>query len=150
MKINWGKILDAALDTGVTIAKFELWINERISELSDERTQNRALVEIAYEVAKMDNDAWNYLKLHLDIKASKNANAKFMLSYCNYVVSIENNKIRGLLAGDLQEAFDVLRFDVNNGMSVMEAAAHFGILRAYGESSLKANSLNQAFNRLLG
>ncbi len=149
MKINWGKVLDVALDAGATVAKTELWVNEKIRELSDNRTQNQALVEIAYEVAKMDNDAWQYLRLHLDIKAGKNETAGFMLKYCNYVVNLESSKIKGLLAANVNEAFEALQFDFRNGMDVFEMAAHYGILAAYGETSPKANSLTQAFGKLL-
>lgn len=150
MKINWGKVLDVALDAGVTVAKTELWVNEKIRELSDSRTQNQALVEVAYEVAKMDNDAWQYLKLHLDIKASKNNEmAAFMLRYCNYVVNLESSKIKGLLSTNINEAFESLQFDFRNGMDVFEMAAHYGVLAAYGETSPRANSLTQAFGRLL-
>lgn len=149
MKINWGKVLDFALDAGVTVAKTELWVNEKIRELSDSLTQSQALVEIAYEVAKMDNDAWQYLKLHLDVKAGKNELADFMLNYCNYVVNLENSKIKGLLSTNINEAFEALQFDFRNGMAVFEVAAHYGILAAYGETSPRANSLTQAFGRLL-
>jgi len=148
MKINWGKLLDEALDAGVHIAKTELWINEKIEELSDVDTEGEALVEIAYQIALMDNDTWNYLKFHLDIKAGKNQQAKYMLSYCNYAVSVEN-KVRGLLSQNLQDAFDVLKFDFHNGMEFYERAAHYGVLAAFSQNNPKANSLTSAFGKLL-
>ncbi|WP_421794668.1 hypothetical protein [Haliscomenobacter sp.] len=149
MKINWGKILDFALETGASIAQVELWLNEKIQELSKDSTVNAALLEISYTVAKMNNDDWNYLKLHLGIKANKNETANFMLKYCNYVVTVENNKVIPLLEGSLNDAFDVIQFDLRSGMDDFEIAALYGVLAAHGERNPKANSLTSAFGRLL-
>jgi hypothetical protein len=70
MKTDWLGLLNNALKVGVAIksmSDIDKWINEKIQELSYQSSVSSALVEIAYEVAKMDNNGWKYLQAHLSI-----------------------------------------------------------------------------------
>lgn len=149
--MNWLNLLTNALKVGValkSISDVDNWINEKISELSYDSTFNSALVEIAYEVAKMDNDTWQYLQAHLGIKAINNENATYFLNYCNYVVQLENTTMKDLLSYDIREAWDILSINIRS-MKNFEVAAYFGILSAYSENNMKARGLAQSFQRLL-
>lgn len=150
MAVNWGKLFDIALTTGAKIANTEVWINEKIDELSYEKSSASALIEIAYEIGKMDNDNWNYFITHLKIKASKNNMANYMYAYCNRVVGIENSSIKDMLSYSLDDAWDSLRFDLKNSMNGIEdVAAYYGLLKAHSEKNGKARSLTMAFEKLL-
>ncbi len=149
--MNWLNLLTDALKVGVAIksmADIDEWIDEKIQELRYQSTENSALVEIAYEVAKMDADGWNYLQTHLNVKALRNEQAEFFQKFCNYVVNLENSNIKELLSYDIREAWDVFSFNLQT-MESYEIAAHVGILSAYSEQNLKARGLVQAFQRQL-
>lgn len=149
--MNWLNLLTDALKVGVaikSIADIDEWLDEKIRELRYQSSENSALVEIAYEVAKMDTDGWNYLQAHLNIKALRNEQAAFIQEFCNYVVHLENTNIKELLSYDIREAWDVFSFNIQT-MESVEIAAHIGILSAYSEQNLKARGLIQAFQRQL-
>lgn len=149
--MNWLNLLENALKVGValkSIADIDEWIDEKIRELRNDRTFASALVEIAYEVALMNNDSWEYLKGHLSVKALRNDNAEFFFNYCNYVVNLENTNIRELLSYGIHEAWDVFSFNLQN-METYEIAGHYGILKAYAQNNMKARALTQQFERLL-
>jgi hypothetical protein len=137
--MNWGKLLANALIAGVVIksvADIDSWLDEKIAELEAGQTAP-ALVEMAYEIAKMDAQAWNYLVNHLQVKMMRNEQAKMIFQYCNYVVGVENNYIKDLLSYPAGEGFELLTDSLQN-MKTYEFAAHYGVLKAYAESSVKA------------
>jgi|GEM_PF-6270601 len=151
MKTDWLGLLTDALKVGVVIksmSDIDNWINEKIQELGYQSSVNSALVEIAYEVAKMDNDGWKYLQAHLSVKTFNNDKAAYFLNYCDYVISLESTTIKDLLSYDIREAWDILSFNLQS-METYEIAAHFGVLNAYSEHNMKARGISQAFQRLL-
>jgi hypothetical protein len=147
MKTDWLGLLNKALEVGVAIksmSDIDKWINEKIQELSYQSSVSSALIETAYEVAKMDNDGWKYLQAHLSVKTFNNDRAAYFLNYCNYVVNLENTTIKELLSYDLREAWDIFSFNLQS-METFEIAAHFGILKVSAEHNMKARGLCQAF-----
>ena len=151
MKTNWLDLLSNALEVGVAIksmADIDDWINEKMRELSRPASVNSALIEIAYEVAKMDNDGWKYLQTHLQVKSFGNEMAETFLNYCNYVVQLENSTIKDLLSYDLREAWDIFSINLQS-METYEAAAYIGIMNAYSEHNMKARALTQTLQRYL-
>lgn len=149
--MNWGKLLSTALEVGVAlkgVSDIDTWLNEKIKEISYDDTYVQALIEMAYEVAQMDAQGWDYLYTHLKIKAINNDKTNFILSYCNYVVNLENGTIKSLLSYSINDAWQMLSFNIQN-METYEIAAHYGILKAYAQRDVKAQTLIQAWNRSL-
>lgn len=149
--MNWGKLLMQALEVGValkSIADIDEWLDEKIGELRAGK-HAEAYIEMAYEVAQMDNDAWQYLIGHLKVKALNNNNAEHIFQYCNFVVNLENTKVRELLSYSIADATEVLAYNLR-GMEIHEAAAYYGVLKAYAQNNMKANAILNQYNRLLG
>ncbi len=148
--MNWGKLLGQALVAGVVlkgVSDVDDWLNDQIRALKNGKSAS-AYVEMAYEIAKMDNDQWQYLIGHLKIKSLRNDYANHVYQYCNYVVGLENNSIKELMSYSIRDAADVLAHGLR-GMETYEVAAHYGILKAQSERSMKAKAILGQFDQLL-
>ena len=147
---NWQKLLGQALVAGVVlknISDIDEWLNDQIREIQNGRAAS-AYVEMAYEIAKMDNNQWQYLVSHLKIKSLRNDYANHVYQFCNYVVNIENNSIKEIMSYPIRDAVDVLSYGLKS-METYEAAAHYGIIKAQSERSMKAKAILNQFNQLL-
>lgn len=148
--MNWKKLLGQALVAGVAlkaISDVDAWLDDQINTIKAGK-QASAYVEMAYEIAKMDNNQWQYLIGHLKVKSLRNDYADHVYQYCNYVVGLENNSIKELMSYSIQDAVDVLSYNVR-GMKTYELAAHYGILKAQSEKSMKARAILGQFDQLL-
>lgn len=150
--MSWGNLLVNALKVGIaikSISDIDEWIDEKIEEMKYKQTYKSALVEAAYEIAKMDNQAWTYLVSHLNVKRMRSDRANNFYNYCNYVVNLENNQIKSLLGYNIRESAQLLQSSLYD-MATYEEAAYYGILKAYAEKDFKAQTLLRGCSRLIG
>jgi len=148
--MNWGKLLTQALEIGValkSISDIDAWLDDQINALQSGQEAS-AYVEMAYEIAGMNQEQWNYLTSHLGVKALRNNNAEHIFNSCNYVVRLQNNTITELLSYSIREAVDVLSYGVRD-MKLYEIAAYYGVLKYYSANSMKARAILGEYNQLL-
>ncbi len=147
---NWGKLLNNSLSAGVALISnntIDIWIEERVYQLKIENDQS-VYIDIAYEVAKMSNEEWKPFISYLKEKEANNEYVEHIYSFCNFVVSLENENIKQILSYPTEEAFEIFLHNINE-METYEIGAYIGIFKAYSSINQKSKAIISRLNEII-
>lgn len=151
MAINWGKVLDVAVDitTAVGAAAMQIAVIDNAVDRCRRLSANDIVVSFAREVTQMDTEVWGAWRFRLALLANQNNDqtAKFMLQIGDFSRA-EMRRIIQLIQYPINEAVE-LTIEHMHDQSEYDRLCFFATLATLGQANLKAEMVIKRLVRML-